>query len=65
MSSITPPYEGHARALSLNMPYMTNHNIYLGERPEYTSPLLTHSAAFTDGERKPNWCFLFMPRHKN
>ncbi len=46
-----------------NMPYMTNQNIYLGERPEYTIPLLTHSAAFTDNPR--GWCYLFMPGHKN
>ena len=48
-----------------NIPYMTNHNIYIGERPEYTIPWLTHSAAFTDGHRNPNWHFLFMPGHKN
>ena len=41
-----------------NMPYMTNHNIYIGERPEYTLPWLTHSTAFTDSDR--GWCFLFM-----
>ncbi len=46
-----------------NMPYMTNQNIYLGERPEYTIPLLTHSAAFTDNPR--DWYYLFMPGHKN
>ena len=45
-----------------NMPYMTNQNIYLGERPEYTVPLLTHSAAFTDNPR--GWCYLFMPGRK-
>ncbi|WP_432632261.1 hypothetical protein [Brachyspira sp.] len=42
-----------------NMPYMTNHNIYLGQRPEYTTTQLTHSTAFTDSGRW--WSFLFMP----
>ena len=46
-----------------NMPYMTNQNIYLGERPEHTIPLLTHSAAFTDNPR--DWYYLFMPGRKN
>ena len=46
-----------------NMPYMTNHNIYLGQRPEYTDRQLTHTALFTDGWR--GWGFLFMPGHKN
>ena len=63
--SFPTPYQESEGFKPWNMPYMTNQNIYLGERPEYTSPLLTHSAAFTDGERKPNWCFLFMPGHKN
>ena len=45
-----------------NMPYMTNQNIYLGERPEHTIPLLTHSAAFTDNPR--DWYYLFMPGKK-
>ena len=42
-----------------NMPYMTNQNIYLRQRPEYTTKQLTHSAAFSDGNR--SWEFLFMP----
>ena len=46
-----------------NMPYMTNQNIYLGQRPEYTDRLLTHTALYTDGWRF--WNFLFMPGHKN
>ena len=46
-----------------NMPYMTNYNLYLAERPEYTTPLLTHSAAFSDNPR--DWYYLFMPGHKN
>ena len=50
---------------SENRPYMTNQKIYLAQRPEYTTPLLTHSAAFTDGHRHPKWHFLFMPGHKN
>ncbi len=33
MSSSTPPYEGYEGFKPWNMPYMTNHNIYLGERP--------------------------------
>ena len=46
-----------------NMPYMTNQNLYLGKRPEDTTPLLTHPTAFTDEPR--GWCYLFMPGHKN
>ena len=48
---------------SQNIIYMTNQNIYLGQRPEYTDRQLTHTALFTDGWR--GWCFLFMPGHKN
>ena len=48
---------------SQNLPYMTNHNIYLANRPERTTPLLTHSAAFTDAKR--GWSFLALPGHKN
>ena len=46
-----------------NIPYMTNHNIYLAQRPEYTTGQLTHTAEFTDNHR--GWCFLFMPGQKN
>ena len=46
-----------------NMHYMTNHNIYLAQRPEYTTGQLTHTAEFTDNHR--GWCFLFMPGQKN
>ena len=47
---------------SENMPYMTNYNIYLGERPEYTIPWLTHSTAFTDPDR--GWGYLFIAGNK-
>ena len=46
-----------------NMIYMTNQNVYLAQRPEYTTPQLTHTAAFTDNHR--GWKFLFMPGHAN
>ena len=46
-----------------NMPYMTNQNIYLGQRPEYIDRQLNHTAVFTDSFR--DWCYLFMPGHKN
>ncbi len=59
------PYEGNPGFTRENIPYMTNQNIYLGQRPEYTTTLLTHSAAFTDGHRNPNWHYLFMPGQKN
>lgn len=46
-----------------NMPYMTNQNIYLGQKPEYTDEQLNHTAVFTDSFR--DWCYLFMPGSKN
>ena len=46
-----------------NMPYMTNQNIYLGQRPGYTDKQLNHTAVFTDSFR--DWCYLFMPGSKN
>ena len=46
-----------------NIPYMTNANIYLGDRPEYTTPQLNHTALFTDTFR--GWQFLFMPGQKD
>ena len=46
-----------------NMPYMTNHNIYLAQRPEFTMKQLTHTAAFTDNHR--GWNFMFMPGQKD
>ena len=46
-----------------NMPYMTNHNIYLTQRPEYTTGQLTHTAEFTDKDR--GWQFMFMPGQKD
>ena len=42
---------------------MTNHNLYLGERPEYTTPWLNNSATFTDTER--GWNYLFMAGQPN
>ncbi|WP_432633916.1 hypothetical protein [Brachyspira sp.] len=46
-----------------NMPYMTNQNIYLAERPEFISKQLNHTAMFTDKHR--GWEFLFMPGQKD
>ena len=46
-----------------NMPYMTNQNIYLRQRPEYTTKQLTHSATFSDGNLSRE--FLFMPGRAN
>lgn len=48
---------------SQNLPYMTNQDIYIANRPERTTPLLANTAAFTDADR--GWCFLAMPGHKN
>ena len=45
-----------------NMPFMTDENLYLGQRPEDIIPLLTHTTTFTDSSRK--WKFLAMPGHK-
>ena len=42
-----------------NMPYMTNENMYLAQRPEFISKQLNHTAMFTDKHR--GWQFLFMP----
>ena len=45
------------------MYYMTNHNRYIGERPEYVMNQLNCTALFTAiGYRK--WHFLFLPGHK-
>lgn len=44
-----------------NLPYMTNPNVYLGERPEYVVPLLSRTTSFTDGASGRGWCYLFMP----
>ena len=46
-----------------NMLYMTNQNVYLGQRPMYTTKQLNHTAVFTDSFR--DWCYLFMPGSKN
>ena len=60
---VNTPYQGSEGFTEYNIPYMTNHNIYLAQRPEYTIPQLTHSAAFTDNPR--GWCYLFMPGYPN
>ena len=57
------PYEGTPGFQPWNMPYMTNQNIYLRERPEYTIPLLTHTTKFSDKDL--SWNYLFMPGHPN
>ena len=57
------PYGSSPGFQDWNMPYMTNHNIYIGERPEYTMPLLTATDAFTDADR--GWNYLLLPGHKN
>ncbi|WP_432631750.1 hypothetical protein [Brachyspira sp.] len=46
-----------------NMPYMTNQNMYLSQRPEYITRQLNHTAMFTDNHR--GWKFLFMPGQKD
>ena len=46
-----------------NMPYMTNQNVYLAQRPDYTSKQLNHTALFTDTYR--NFEYLFMPGDKD
>ena len=46
-----------------NIPYMTNQNIYLSQRPMYTTKELNHTAVFTDTYR--NWEYLFMPGTKD
>ena len=46
-----------------NMPYMTNQNMYLAQRPEFINKHLNHAELFSDSHRY--WEFLFMPGHKN
>ena len=46
-----------------NMIYMTNQNVYLAQRPIYTTKQLTHTAEFTDDNL--GWQFLFMPGQKD
>ncbi|WP_432633787.1 hypothetical protein [Brachyspira sp.] len=46
-----------------NMPYMTNHNLYLGQKPDFIDKHLNHSALFSDSGRNKE--FLFLPGHKN
>ena len=48
-----------------NMLFMTNHNMYLGKRPEDTTLQLNHTAPFTDTYEHRGWCYLFMPGHAN
>ena len=45
-----------------NYPYMTDENIYLGQRPEDIVPLLNSSMSFTSTTY--NWKFLAIPGHK-
>ncbi len=44
-----------------NMPFMTNYNIYLAQRPEYINNQLNCTAEFTDMHFKRTWHYLFMP----
>ncbi len=46
-----------------NMPYMTNQNIYLSQRPEFITKQLNHAELFSDSRR--GWKFLFMPGKKD
>ena len=46
-----------------NMPYMTNHNLYLGQKPDFIDKHLNHSAQFSDSWRNKE--FKFMPGHRN
>ena len=46
-----------------NMPYMTNQYIYLGQRPEFTTPQLNRTCTFTDSVL--HWDYLFMPGDKD
>ncbi len=46
-----------------NMPYMTNHNLYLGQKPDFIDEHLNHSAQFSDSWRNKE--FKFMPGHRN
>ena len=46
-------------------PFMTNHNLYLGQRPEDTTPWLNNTAEFTDYSVLRTWEFMFMPGHKD
>ena len=46
-----------------NMPYMTNQNIYLAQRPEFITKQLNHVELFSDSRR--GWKFLFMPGQKD
>lgn len=46
-----------------NMPYMTNQYIYLGQRPEFTTPQLNRTCTFTDSVL--HWAYLFMPGDKD
>ncbi len=46
-----------------NMPYMTNENVYLAQRPEFVTRALNHTELFSDSGRR--WEFLFMPGQRN
>ena len=47
-----------------NMPDMTNHNLYLGQKPDDIMKKLNRTTLFTDGYWR-HWCYMFMPGHKN
>ena len=46
-------------------PYMTNYNLYLGQKPEDTTPQLNYTAEFTDYAELRTWNYMFMPGHRN
>ncbi len=54
-------YSGHPGIYftDKNMPYMTNYNLYLEQRPEWIMNQLNHTAEFTDHHR--SWWFSFVP----
>ena len=71
------PYEngGYADGLSVDSYYaysdnlygvgsepMRNEKLFIGERPEYVVPMLTHTTTFTDASR--GWAFLALAGHR-
>lgn len=48
----------------VQMPYMTNYNIYLGERPEYTIPFIKATVHFSEWRSYgPIWQYSFLPSY--
>ena len=45
-----------------NIHYMTDEKLYLGKRPEWIVPLLSHTTTYTDASRW--WSYLVMPGEK-